>query len=154
MPIPVAQHKIILTTDHWMKLCLMILTYVGCVFWSKLTFGTCQQCMKSLSIEYLYACRTNISKFICTVCCGPTSRHYFAVLLSNEVKVTRYLSIFLLLIACNEVKKNSSTFTCNEVLFWPFSVLLLRYSVDEAITLQVKDMVVNVCLWLAIGNPS
>jgi len=60
------------------------------------------------------------------------------VLFSNALL---YLSSFLLLFACNEIKNNLSTFTCNEVIFWPFSVLLLRYLVGEAAALQVNLLI-------------
>jgi len=56
-----------------------------------------------------------------------------AVKYRSKSNALLYISIFLLLFARNEVKKNSRTFTCNEVLFWPFSVLLLRYSVTYII---------------------
>ena len=57
------------------------------------------------------------------------------MLLSNALL---NLSNFLLFFACNEVKKNTSTFTCKEVKFYAifsiFTLLLCR---------QVNEMVIN-----------
>jgi len=49
------------------------------------------------------------------------------------------MSNFVLLFACNEVRKNTDTFTCNEVNFYEkFSVILLRYFVGKASVLQAS----------------
>ena len=40
-------------------------------------------------------------------------------------------------------KNNSITFTCNEVIFCPFLVLLLRYLVGKAVALQVNVLILR-----------
>ena len=43
----------------------------------------------------------------------------------------------------NNPRNNNSTFTCNEVIFWPFSVGSLLYYVGEAVVLQVNLIILS-----------